>query len=49
MMNENISAHNDVIRTMPPLETKGTLVPNHLAYLSDDFVIPPNHASGHFF
>lgn len=48
-MTENNSAPIDETRTIPPLETKGTLVPNQRAYLSDDFVISPNHADGLFF
>ena len=40
-------APSKVRKAIPPRESKGTRVPNHRAYLSEDFVIPPNQPSGH--
>ncbi len=35
-------AMRKVKSTITPLETRGTRVPNHFAYLSEVFVNPPN-------
>lgn len=41
-MTENGKTPRNVSSAIPPLETKGTRVPNHFAYLSVVFVIPPS-------